>query len=113
MDAQQMAAEISLQRHVEELDVNLAHVAPHPFLEYVHEESAVLLAAYRALRDQVAGLRVEQALAAGPFAPSLVGEFKRLRGRALDDRDELHPLRAELVAEKAIDRRGRASRWRR
>ena len=57
-----------------------------------------------ALGDQIAGLRVEQALAAArPLAPALVGDGERLLGGALDDRDELHPLRAQLVAEEAID----------
>ena len=61
VDAQQMAAEIRFERHVEELDEDPADVAAHPFLEDVDQEAAVLLAADRALGDQVAGLRVEQA----------------------------------------------------
>src|SRR5271165_4506456 len=98
-----MAAEIGLERDVKELDVNPAHVAAHPFLEDIDEEAAVLLGADRALRAEVAGLRIERTLAAGPFAPALVGDFKRFRGRTLDDWDELHPFGIELVAKKAID----------
>src|SRR5664280_2572448 len=99
-----MPAKTGLERDVEELNVDLAHIVAHPFLEDVHEEMAVLFAAHRTLRDQVAGLCVEQALAAGPFAPALVGELKCLLARALDDRDELHPLCTKLVAEEPIHR---------
>ena len=65
MDAQQVAAEEGLQRDVEELHEHLAHVVAHPFLEHVDEEAAVLFGADRALGDEVAGLRVEQALLPG------------------------------------------------
>ena len=75
----------------------------HPLLEDIDEEAAVLFGADRALGHQVAGLRVEQALLAGLLAPALVGDRDRLLGGALDDRDELHPLGAQLVAEEAID----------
>ena len=98
-----MAAEIGFQGHVEQLDINLADVVPHPFLENLHHELAVLFAAYRTVGDHVASLGVEQALFAGPFAPAQVGDLDRLRRGALDDRDELHPLRAQFVAEEAID----------
>jgi hypothetical protein len=42
VDAQQMAAEIGLERHVEELNVNTAHVMTHPLFEDIHEEAAIL-----------------------------------------------------------------------
>ncbi len=104
VDAQQVAAEEGLERDVEQLHVDLAHVVAHPLLEDVDQEAAVLFGADRALGDQVAGLRVEQALLARLLAPALVGDLDRLLGGALDDRDELHPLRAQLVAEEAVHR---------
>jgi hypothetical protein len=76
----------------------------HPLFEDIDEEAAVLFASHRAFRDQIAGLRVEQTLAAGLLAPALVGDLDRLLGGALDDRNELHPLCAKLVAEESIDR---------
>jgi hypothetical protein len=39
-----MAAEKSFERHIEKLDVNLAHVMAYPLLENIHEELAVLFA---------------------------------------------------------------------
>ena len=103
VDAEQVAAEEGFQRDVEELHVDLAHVVAHPLLEDVDQEAAVLLGPDRALGDQVAGLRVEQPLLARLLAPALVGDLDRLLGGALDDRDELHPLRAQFIAEEAID----------
>jgi hypothetical protein len=50
MDAKQMPAEISLERHVEELNVNTAHVVTHPLLKDIHEKPAVLFAPHRAFR---------------------------------------------------------------
>ena len=47
MDAQQMAAEIGFQRDVKQLDVDLAYVVAHPFLEDIDQKAAVLLAADR------------------------------------------------------------------
>ena len=76
VDAQEMAAEIGFERHVEELHVDLAHVAAHPFLEHVHQEAAVLLRADRALGDQISGLGVEQPLPAWLLAPALVGDLR-------------------------------------
>ena len=87
-----MAAKESLQRYVEKLYENLAHVVAYPFLEYIHEKASVLFGTDRALGDQVAGLRVEQALLAGLVTPALVGNFESLCRGTLDDRDELHPL---------------------
>ena len=74
VNAQQMPSEKGLERHVEELDVNIPHVVSHPFLENIDEKAAVLLGAHGALGDQIAGLHVEQALLAGVFAPALVGD---------------------------------------
>src|SRR5271167_462460 len=99
-----MAAEIGLERHVEDLNVNAPHIMAHPLLEDIHQEAAILFPSDRALGYQVTVLRVEQALAVGLLAPALVGDVDRLLGGTLDDRDELHPLRAHLVAEKTIDR---------
>src|SRR5579872_1253906 len=100
-----MAPEIGFEGHVEKLDIDSADVAPRPFLENVDQEAAILLAADRAIGNQIAGLGVEQALAsAGPIAPALIGDFDRFRGGALNDRDELHPLGAEFVAKETIDR---------
>src|SRR6266849_957905 len=98
-----MAAEIGLERYVEHLDKNLAHVMAHPVLEDVHKEAAVLFAPNRALRYQIAGLRVKQALAAGLLAPAQVGDVDRVRIGALDDGNKLQPLGAHLVAEETID----------
>lgn len=99
-----MAAEKGFERHVEELDVNRSHIMAHPFFENIHEEATVLLGTYRALRHQVAGLRVEQTFAIGPLAPTRVGDGDCLCGGALDDGDELYPLCAKYVAEEAIHR---------
>jgi len=52
-----MAAEEGLQRDVEELHIDLAHVIAHPLLEDVDEESTVLFGTYRALSHQVASRR--------------------------------------------------------
>src|SRR5579871_4222766 len=98
-----MAAEIGFERYVEELNIDLAHIMADPFLEHVHQEASVLLGTHRALGHQVAGLRIEQALLAGPFAPALVCNADRLVGSTLDDWYELYPLGAQLVAEKAIN----------
>ena len=103
MDAEEMAAEIGLERHVEELHEHFADVAPHPFLENVDEKASVLLAPDRAVGHEIAGLGVEKALARAVIAPALVGDRERLGRRPLDDRDELHPFGAELVAEEAVD----------
>src|SRR5271166_4241840 len=104
VDAEEMAPEIGFERDVEELDEHAPHIAPHPFLENVDEELAILLAANRAVGDQISGLGVEKALArARPIAPALVGDGERLGRRPLDDRNELDPRRAEFVAEEAVD----------
>src|SRR5581483_7099584 len=76
----------------------------YPLLENVDEELAVLLTGHRTLCDQVAGLRVEHAFAAGLFAPALVGDLDSFFGGALDHRDELHPLCTQLIAEETVDR---------
>jgi hypothetical protein len=39
-----MATEISLECHVEELNVNTAYVMTHPFFEDIYKEAAVLFA---------------------------------------------------------------------
>ena len=77
--------------------MNATDVVAHPLLEDVHKELAVLFAADRAFGDQVAGLRIEQALGAGAVAPAQIGDLQCLRGGALDDRDELDPLGLHLV----------------
>src|SRR5208337_1348183 len=99
-----MAAEIGLECHIEDLDVNLADIVAHPLLEDIHEELAILLAPDRALRYQITFLRVEQALAIRLLTPAQVGDVDRLFGGALDDGNELHPLCAHLIAEETIDR---------
>ncbi len=77
---------------------------PHPFLEDVDEELTVLSRPHRALGDQVARLGVEQALAPVlAHAPPLVGDGQGLGAGPFDDGDELHPLRAQVVAEEPID----------
>jgi hypothetical protein len=99
-----MPAEIGLERHVEHLDVNLAHVMAHPLLEDVNQKATVLFASDRTLGYEVAVLRVKQALAVGLLAPAQIGDVDRLFGGALNDRDELHPLRAHLITKETIDR---------
>src|SRR5271163_2740328 len=76
---------------------------PDPFLEDIDEKATILLGAHGALGDEVAGLRIEQALAAGLRTPALVGDLQCLLRSTLDDRYELHPLRAQLIAEEAVD----------
>src|SRR5277367_2084701 len=98
-----MSAEKSLERHIEELDVDFPDIVAYPFLEDIDEKEAILLGAHRALGDQITGLRIEQALAAGLRAPALVGDLQRLLRGTLDYRYELHPLGAELIAEEAVD----------
>ena len=98
-----MAAEIGLECHVENLDINLADVMAYPFFEDVYQEASVLFAPNGAIRYQVAGLRIEQALAARLLAPAQIGDLDRFFGRALDDGDELHPLCTHLIAKKRID----------
>jgi hypothetical protein len=51
VNAQQMPAEIRFERHVEELNINTAYVMPHPLLEDIYEEAAVLFTPDRAFRD--------------------------------------------------------------
>lgn len=65
VNAEQMPPEIRLQRHVEELHVDVPDIVAHPLLEDIDEQSAILLAACGALGDEVTGLRVEQALVPG------------------------------------------------
>src|SRR5216683_281349 len=98
-----MAAEISLEGHVEHLDKNLTHVVAHPLLKNIYEEAAVLFATDRALGHEVAGLRVQQALAAGLLAPAEVGDIDGFRTGALDDGNKLHPLCTHFIAEETID----------
>ena len=104
VDAQQVAAEESFERHIEQLNKHFAHVMPNPLLENVHEELAVLPAADCSVRYHVAGLRVEDALAARLLAPAQVRDIDRVCAGALDDRDELHPLCPHLVAEETVNR---------
>ena len=98
-----MAAEIGLECHVKYLDVDLADVMANPLLENIHQELAILFAIDRALSDEVAVLRVEQALAVGLVTPALVGDVDGFGAGALDNRDELHPLRVHLVPKEPID----------
>ena len=51
MNAEKVTTEIGFECHVEELDKNPPDVAPNPFLENIDEETAVWLAADRALGD--------------------------------------------------------------
>ena len=104
VDTQHVAAEEGLERDIEQLHIDLTHVTSHPFLEHIDQEAAVLFGAHRPFGDQVAGLGIEQALLAGHFAPALVGNADGLLGGALDDGDELDPLRAQFVAKEAVDR---------
>jgi hypothetical protein len=53
VDTEQMTAEIGFERHVEELNVNTAHVVTYPLLEDIYQETAVLFAPHRAFRYQV------------------------------------------------------------
>src|SRR5580704_1008908 len=99
-----MAAEISLECDVEHLDIDLAYVTAHPLLENVHEELTILFAADRTIRYEVSRLRIEQAFAARLLTPALISKIDGLIARTLDDGDELHPLRMQLVAKKAINR---------
>lgn len=103
VDAEQVATKVRLQGYVEHLNKNVAYIVAHPFLENIHEEMAVLLTADRAIGYQVPGLRIKQALPAGLFAPAHVSNIDRFGRCAFDDRNELQPLGAHLVAEKAID----------
>jgi hypothetical protein len=59
-----MTPEERLEGHVEELHEDLAYVVTNPLLEYVDQEPPVLPAPDGAIRDDIAGLRVEQPLSA-------------------------------------------------
>src|ERR1700733_6567110 len=98
-----MSAEKSLERHIEELDVDFPDIVAYPFLKDIDEKATILVCAHRALGDQIAGLRIEQALAPGLRAPALVGDLQCLLRSTLDDRYELHPLGAQLIAKEAVD----------
>src|SRR5579863_863281 len=99
-----MATEVGFKRDIKHLDENAANVMSDPLFEDIHKEASVLFASDRALRYKVAGLRVEQTLASRLLAPPLVGDIDGLRGCALNDGNELHPLRSHLVTKKAVDR---------
>ena len=86
------------ERDVEHLHVHLADVAPHPLLEDVDQEAAVLLAADRAVRDQLSLLLVERPVAPRRPRHLPVGRL----GDALDDRDELDEACVALVAQEAV-----------
>ena len=45
VNAEEVATEICLERHIEELHVYLAYVMTHPPLEDIYEEVAILFAA--------------------------------------------------------------------
>src|SRR5579872_7087157 len=79
-----MAPEIGLKRDVEHLHKNFADVMPHPLLEDIDEEAAILFASDGALGYEISGLRVEQALAAGLLAPALVGGINCAQDVELD-----------------------------
>src|SRR5450631_3207908 len=99
-----MAAEVGLEGYVKHLDEDRADIVAQPLLKNVYEELAVLFAADGAVGDEVAVLGIEQALAAGLVAPSLVGDIDGLGAGPLNDGDELYPCRLQLIAEEAIDR---------
>src|SRR5579862_622822 len=103
VDAEQMAAEIRLERHVKHLDVDLANIMAHPFFENIYEELAVLFTADGTVGYETAVLGIEQAFAAGLFAPTLVGNIDRFRTSAFHDGDELHPLGVHLVTKESIN----------
>ena len=87
------------ERDVEHLHVHLADVAPHPLLEDVDQEAAVLLRGHRAARDPLSLLHVQRAVAPGRPGHRTVGVGL---GDALDDGDELDEARAALVAQEAV-----------
>ena len=91
-------AEPVRERDVEELHVHLADITPHPLLEDVDQEPAVLLAADRAVRDQLSLLLVQRPVAPRRPRHLTVGGL----GDALDDRDELDEACVALVAQEAV-----------
>ncbi len=103
MDAQagRRAHEVR-QRDVEHLHVHRTHVAAYPLLEDVHQEAAVLLRADRAAGHQRPCLRVQRPTL-DVAAPTSLGDIDQLRRGPLDDGDELHVARTDLVAEEAVD----------
>src|SRR3954467_4026117 len=102
MDAEFVASEIGLERHVEELDVDPAHVLANPFLEDINQKTPVLFGLDGALGYQAPRLCVEQSLSTRALAPAQIRDGKCLRRRALDDRNELHPLRMQFVAKETV-----------
>ena len=103
VNAEQMPAKIGLERHIEHLYKDRAHVVAHPLLENIHEELTILFAADGAFGDEVSGLSVEQAFAAWLFAPALVGDINCFRRGAFDDGNKLYPFRFHLVAKKTVN----------
>jgi len=99
-----MTSEICLERDIEELHVDPGHIVTHPLFEDIHKELAVLFAANGTFGDEVAGLCVEEPLAARLFAPALIGDIDGFRCGAFDDRNKLHPLSAHFISEEPIDR---------
>jgi hypothetical protein len=104
VNTQQVPAEIGLKGNVKELNVNPSYVVTYPLLEDIDEELTVLFPADCAIRDQVAGLSVEQTLVIGAVAPAKVGDLDSVGVSPLYDWDELHPLGVEFISEEAVDR---------
>lgn len=102
-DAQAGLAHPVCQGCVEGLHEDLANIPAHPLIEDGDQEAPVLLWLHCALGDQLANLSIQRAVAAGTFAPALVSDGQRLQGCSLDDGDELHVLRSQLIAEEVID----------
>ncbi len=105
MHAQAVSAEARFQRHVEIAHEHAPDVVAHPLLEHIDKKAPVLRGPDRALRDEIARLRVQRPLATGGRrTPALVGQFDGLRRGPFDDRDELQPFSLQLVAQKSVDR---------
>ncbi len=105
-DAQAGLADPAAERGIKGVDEDLAYIPAHPLVEDGDQEAAVLLCLDRTLGDQVAELRVQWSVATWPLAPALVGDGQRFSCCAFNDRDELHILRLELVAEEVVDLQG-------
>ncbi len=102
-DAQAVLAYPTTQGDVEELHIDFAYIAPHPFLKYGDQKLAILFGLHRPFRNQAAFLQIERPLAPRPLAPAHIGQGQEIGRGSFDDRYELDKIGLQLIAEKTIN----------
>ena len=103
MNAQHMSTKKSLQRHIKQLNKDFANIMAQPFFEDVNQKVSILLAAYGAIGNEIAGLRIKNALFAGLLAPALIRDIQRIVAGSFNDRNKLNPLGTQFITEKTIN----------